>query len=146
MSDKSYTISQLSKQFGVTPRTIRHYEEKGLLSPHRNGLVRLYNARDRARLGWVLRGRRMGFTLEELRQWLDLYDVTDGGKNRLRAARAGLTERLAKLTEQRRVIEETIAELLKARDEIDRRLGAPDRPEDRRRAVALGLGPVTEPT
>lgn len=145
MSDKIFTISQLSKEFGVTPRTIRYYEDRGLLSPRRQGQARIFNGRDRVRLSLVLRGRRLGFTLEEMAEWLDLYDMADGGKNQLHVARENLDKRLVKLNEQRAAIDDAIGELLKAREEIDRRIHEMENPKDRRRTARSAGASVTEP-
>src|SRR5437588_5761655 len=72
---KSFTIRELTKEFGISARTLRFYEEKGLIVPRRNGQERLYSRRDRARLKYVLMGKAVGFSLEEVRQMLDLYDL-----------------------------------------------------------------------
>ena len=73
-----FTIRDLAKEFGVSARTLRFYEEKGLLDPTRRGEQRLYTRRDRARLAYVLAGKTVGFSLEEVREMLDLYDLGDG--------------------------------------------------------------------
>src|SRR3977135_987704 len=73
-----FTIRDLAKEFGISARTLRFYEEKGLLDPTRRGEQRLYTRRDRARLAYVLAGRTVGFSLEEVREMLDLYDLGDG--------------------------------------------------------------------
>src|SRR3954453_19500622 len=77
-SGKTYTITHLCEEFGVTPRALRFYEDEGLISPRRQGLSRVYSWRDRARLAWILRGKRVGFSLSEIREMIDLYDVDDG--------------------------------------------------------------------
>ena len=77
--DRAFTIRQLCVEFKVTPRALRFYEDKGLLSPARDGLNRVYHNRDRARLQLILRGKRVGFSLAEIREILDLYDEKDGG-------------------------------------------------------------------
>jgi DNA-binding transcriptional MerR regulator len=73
-----YSIGDLSREFGVTLRTLRFYEDKGLISPQRRGTTRLYNRRDRARLQLILRGKKVGFSLEDIKEMLDLYDLRDG--------------------------------------------------------------------
>src|SRR5580700_7216029 len=78
-----FTIRDLTKEFGVSARTLRFYEEKGLLDPRRNGEQRLYSRRDRARLRYVLMGKSVGFSLEEVREMLDLYDLGDGQRTQL---------------------------------------------------------------
>lgn len=73
-----FTISDLSAEFGVTARALRFYEDEGLIAPQRRGTQRLYAQRDRARLAWILRGKRVGFSLADIREMIDLYDVGDG--------------------------------------------------------------------
>ena len=77
MSD-TFTITDLAGEFKITPRTIRFYEDKHLLQPSRQGLSRVYSRRDRARLQLILRGKRLGFSLAEIKEMLDLYDLGDG--------------------------------------------------------------------
>ena len=73
-----YTISDLSEEFGVTARALRFYEDEGLIAPVRRGTTRIYTKRDRARLAWILRAKRVGFSLNDIREMIDLYDVGDG--------------------------------------------------------------------
>lgn len=73
-----YSISDLSAEFGVTARALRFYEDEGLISPVRRGTTRIYTKRDRARLAWILRAKRVGFSLSDIREMIDLYDVGDG--------------------------------------------------------------------
>jgi DNA-binding transcriptional MerR regulator len=75
-----YSISDLSEEFGVTARALRFYEDEGLINPVRRGLTRIYTKRDRARLAWILRAKRVGFSLLEIREMIDLYDIGDGRK------------------------------------------------------------------
>jgi DNA-binding transcriptional MerR regulator len=79
-----YSIAELAREFGVTARTIRFYEDEGLIKPHRQGLTRLYSAGDMARLGWILRGKRLGFSLAEIKELLDLYHVDRTGVQQMR--------------------------------------------------------------
>jgi len=79
-----YSIADLAREFGVTARTIRFYEDEGLIKPRRQGLTRLYSAHDRVRLSWILRGKRLGFSLAEIRELLDLYQVDRTGLQQLR--------------------------------------------------------------
>jgi len=74
----AYSISDLSEEFHVTARALRFYEDEGLISPTRRGLTRIYTKRDRARLAWILRAKRVGFSLTEIREMIDLYDIGDG--------------------------------------------------------------------
>ncbi|MEK6638592.1 MAG: MerR family DNA-binding transcriptional regulator [Pseudomonadota bacterium] len=73
-----YSISDLSEEFDVTARALRFYEDEGLISPIRRGLTRIYTKRDRARLAWILRAKRVGFSLSDIREMIDLYDIGDG--------------------------------------------------------------------
>ncbi len=83
-SQRIYSIAELSREFAITPRTIRFYEDEGLIKPRRQGMTRLYSAGDRTRLGWILRGKRLGFALAEIRELLDLYQVDRTGVQQLR--------------------------------------------------------------
>src|SRR5688572_2842749 len=74
---QSYTISDLSDEFGVTAGALRFYEDEGLIAPERHGLARIYSRRDRARLAWILRGKRVGFSLSDIREMIDLYDADE---------------------------------------------------------------------
>jgi DNA-binding transcriptional MerR regulator len=109
-----YSITALADEFGVTARTIRFYEDKGLLSPQRVGLNRIYGRRDRARLALILRGKRLGFSLSDIREMLDLYDLGDGQIEQMRLTLRKSRERLAALERQRRDLDEAIAELKEA--------------------------------
>jgi DNA-binding transcriptional MerR regulator len=111
-----YSVSQLAKQLGVTARTIRFYEDKGLITPQRAGTTRVYDHRDRARLILILRGKRLGFSLREIKEFLDLYDADPQHHVQLRQLLVSVRKRMAKLEEQRAAIEESLAEL----KEIDR--------------------------
>jgi DNA-binding transcriptional MerR regulator len=125
-----FTIRDLVKECGVTARTLRFYEEKGLLSPRRDGLERLYSRRDRARLKYVLMGRNVGFSLDEVREMLDLYDVGDGQETQLRVALSKFHERLARLERQKADIERVIDQLRRACDTVEGMLarGEPGEP------------------
>ena len=83
MADQNHSISELADEFGITTRTIRFYEEKGLLAPSRNGQTRVYSASDKVRLKLILRGKRLGFTLEESRDLIDMYDPAHGNVDQL---------------------------------------------------------------
>lgn len=108
---RTFTIRQLTKELGVTSRTLRHYEDEGLLSPERRGQARIYHGRDRARLTLILRGRRVGFSLAEIKEILDLYNSEDQGASQLEHSRKKFVERIALLEKQRKDIDEFIAEL-----------------------------------
>jgi DNA-binding transcriptional MerR regulator len=79
-----YSIAELAREFGITARTMRFYEDEGLIKPRRQGLTRLYSAGDRTRLSWILRGKRLGFSLAEIKELLDLYQVDRTGVQQLR--------------------------------------------------------------
>jgi DNA-binding transcriptional MerR regulator len=118
----AFTIRDLAREFGVSARTLRFYEEKGLLDPARRGEQRLYSRRDRARLAYVLAGKTVGFSLEEVREMLDLYDVGDGGMTQLKVALAKFAERIARLERQKSDIDRVVAELTRASDAMKAKL------------------------
>ena len=106
-----FTITDLSAEFGVTPRALRFYEDEGLIAPQRRGTSRVYSHRDRARLAWILRGKRVGFSLGEIREMIDLYDVGDGRSTQRAVTVERCRTRIAALAEQRRDIDAAIHEL-----------------------------------
>src|SRR5450759_5363108 len=101
----TYTITELATEFGITTRTIRHYEHEGLLSPRREGLNRLFCNRDRVRLKLALRGKRLGLSLAEIRELFDLYDMAHDEKRQLQEYLTKLEKRRALLAQQREDIE-----------------------------------------
>ena len=107
----TYTISELAKEFAVTTRTIRFYEDQGILSPGREGSNRVFSNRDRARLKLALRGKRLGFSLAEIRELFELYDVSRGERQRLEEFLSRLDGRRAKLAQQREDIEVMLNEI-----------------------------------
>jgi DNA-binding transcriptional MerR regulator len=111
MSETTMTIREMCEAFEVTPRTLRFYESKELLSPIRQGQRRLFTRRDRARLKLILRGKRFGFSLEELRQLLDLYDKGDQQYTQITAAYEVAQARLAAMETERAELDAAIAEL-----------------------------------
>ncbi len=108
---QSYSISDLAAEFGVTTRTLRFYEEKGLLQPERRGRVRYFSPADRVRLRLILRGRRLGLSLEESAEIIDLYKAPEGGRRQLSAL-------LQKLAERREQLEKQAADLAAVLDEL----------------------------
>ena len=104
-------IGELAKKYGVTLRTLRFYEDKGLLSPHRDGTTRLYTRRDVARLKLILLGRKVGFSLREVKQMLDLYDPTGSNTKQLKLTLEKSEKQLVRLQKQRTAIDEAIVEL-----------------------------------
>lgn len=111
MTEDQMTIRQMCDAFDVTPRTLRFYEAKELLFPIRQGTKRLFTRRDRARLKLILRGKRFGFSLEEIRQLLDLYDIGDQQVTQLSRTHELACQRLADMEQQRKDLDEAISEL-----------------------------------
>ncbi len=106
-----YSISDLSAEFDVTPRTLRWYESEGLLSPRRSGSRRIYDARDRTRLRLILRGKRIGFSLAEIGEIIDMYDAAMGERGQLELLLARIAERRGELEQRKADIDRTLAEL-----------------------------------
>ena len=115
--DDLYSIGDLSREFGVTTRTIRFYEDQGLLSPTRNGQSRIYQARDRVRLKLILRGKRLGFSLKEINKLIQLYDTPEGEAGQLRSFIEKIRARRTELLVQKDDIEHVLDEL----DTLERR-------------------------
>jgi DNA-binding transcriptional MerR regulator len=120
----TFTIRDLTREFAVSARTLRFYEEKGLLSPRRDGQDRLYGRRDRARLKYVLMGRCVGFSLDETRELLDLYDLGDHQVTQLNAALGKFRERIGRLRQQKADIDQALSELTQASATIEKMLAA----------------------
>lgn len=115
----SFSITELAEEFDVTSRTIRFYEDKGLIHPQRNGLTRVYNRSDRARLKLILRGRRLGFSLEDIKKMIDLYSPEGESSEQLTYTLDKLKEQLGKLQVQRKDIDEAIGELEEGIQELE---------------------------
>ena len=107
----SYSITELAQEFDITPRAIRFYEDLGLLNPARVGRQRVYSLRDRTRLKLTLRGKRLGLSLQEIKQLVDLYDTPSGGARQLQAFLEILASHRQQLEQQRLDLEETLAEM-----------------------------------
>ena len=110
MSDSKLTFKEMCAKFDVTPRTLRYYEYIELLQPERQGRSRYYGPRECARMTLILRGRKFGFQLEELRQWLLIYDQ-EGTKTQMRVFVDMANRKLIELEEQQKLLQETIEEL-----------------------------------
>src|SRR5215213_3981401 len=106
-----YSIGELCDEFGVTARALRFYEDERLIAPERRGTSRYYSERDRARLSWILRGKRVGFSLSEIRELLDLYDLGDHRETQRRVTIERCRERIDALRRQKADIDTTISEL-----------------------------------
>jgi DNA-binding transcriptional MerR regulator len=131
MTDR-YSISDLAQEFDITPRTIRHYEDQGLLNPQREGTSRWFSNRDRVRLKLSLRGKRLGFSLAEIRELFDLYDCSGDEKQQLQ-------QFLSKLNRHRKVLE-------RQREDIDIMLGEIDFFEKQSRKLMVDPTPSRTPT
>ncbi len=122
MSSKTMTIREMCDTYQVTPRTLRFYEAKELLAPIRQGQKRLFTHRDRARLTLILRGKRFGFSLEQIRQLLDLYGAGDQQYSQMVRTHEMASERLAEMTRERDDLDAAISELREQMDGIARTL------------------------
>lgn len=120
---RTYSIRQLCREFGATARALRFYEDKGLLTPARKGQTRVYDARDRARLKLILRGRRIGFTLQEIQEMLDLYDHKDHNAHQMAVALRRHRAQIEALKQQRQDLDEAIATAEEACAVMESKLG-----------------------
>ncbi|MEM6627356.1 MAG: MerR family DNA-binding transcriptional regulator [Pseudomonadota bacterium] len=107
---RTYTISELAREFGVTPRALRFYEDKDLLHPARDGLNRVYSVRDRARVKLIMQGKRVGFSLADIREILDVYSL-EGHRAQLRLSQKKFREQIKKLERQREDLEAALGAL-----------------------------------
>jgi DNA-binding transcriptional MerR regulator len=111
MEHKIYSVGELAKDLGVTPRTIRFYEDQGLILPQRAGNARVYTHRERARMVLILRGKRLGFSLKDIKEFLDLYVVDTTQIEQLQLLLAKVRTRVGQLEDQRQALEQTVSEL-----------------------------------
>ena len=117
-----YRIGDMAREFDVTLRTLRFYEDKGLLSPKREGSTRLYSRRDRTRLQLILLGRKVGFTLRDVKQMIDLYDPKGTNAKQLRVTLEKSEKQMNRLVKQREALEEAIGDLGQLIDNVRGRL------------------------
>ena len=122
-----YSIGEMCDAFEVTARALRFYEDEKLISPERRGTARLYTERDRARLIWILRGKRVGFSLSEIREMLDLYDIGDQRRTQRLVTIERCKQRIDVLKRQKADIDATVQDL----ENFVAQLGAPVRAEER---------------
>ncbi|WP_232496364.1 MerR family transcriptional regulator [Novosphingobium kaempferiae] len=124
-------IQEAATLLGVTMRTLRFYEDKGLIAPQRAGTTRIYSRREIGRMQLILRGKRLGFSIREIKDFLDLYDVDPEHQEQVRALKAKVGERIADLRKQKRAIDQTLEELLSIeRQALAWLEGSPLRPID----------------
>lgn len=120
---RTWSIREIADEFGITTRTVRHYEDIGLISPERVGTTRIFHRRERTRLSLIMRGRRLGFPLDEIATIVNLYDVPRGKRSQLEYVLGQIDERREDLEQRRRDIEDALAELdvfqRRCRDELD---------------------------
>ncbi|MCE1236503.1 MAG: MerR family DNA-binding transcriptional regulator [Hyphomicrobiales bacterium] len=109
--DKIFSVTELARDLGVTPRTIRFYEDQGLISPQRAGNTRVYTHRDRARMILILRGKQLGFSLRDIKEYLDLYVVDTTQSEQLQHLVKKARERITQLEGQLQAVKTTLQEL-----------------------------------
>lgn len=117
--EKHFTISELSHEFNITSRSIRHYEDQNLISPERRGTHRIYSLRDKVRLQLILRGKRLGFSLAEIREIIDLYDLPEGKQKQAKLLAGLIQERRDALLQQRKDINFMLKELDMLKSKLD---------------------------
>ena len=110
---RTYSISELAREFGLTPRALRFYEDKDMLHPARDGMTRVYSNRDRARVQLIVRGKRIGLPLNDIRDLLDLYDLGDGQRAQMQATVIKFRNHMVELQTQREDVETAMSELKK---------------------------------
>ena len=111
ITSQFYSVTQLANDLGITARAVRFYEDKGLISPRRAGNNRVYTGRDRARMILILRGKKLGFSLREIKEYLDLYDVDPTGAKQLKALQQAVQSRILQLEDQRIALDHTLRDL-----------------------------------
>jgi DNA-binding transcriptional MerR regulator len=127
--DTLYSVTELARALDITPRTIRFYEQKELIKPQRAGNTRVYTYKDKARLKLILRGKRLGFSLAEIHEYLELYEVDRTQTSQLQLLIDKVQDRIGSLEEQRRDLEQTLDELYRVREQARSALATRKRPE-----------------
>ncbi|KLN61200.1 MerR family transcriptional regulator [Kiloniella spongiae] len=117
-----HSITELTHEFGITTRTLRFYEGEKLLNPHREGRKRLYSSRDRARLILILRGKRLGFSLAEIREIIEMYDLEPGESGQIQRLLECIAKHRSKLVEKREDIDEILSEMARVTSVASQRL------------------------
>ena len=120
-----YTVTELAHELGMTARAVRFYEDKGLISPRRAGTTRVYSGRDRARMILILRGKRLGFSLSTIKEYLDLYDADITQHAQLRLLLAAVGRRRDQLVAQRQAIDDALSELADISAQAEAALSSP---------------------
>ncbi len=142
----SFSISELAREFDITPRAIRFYESEGMISPARQGQTRIFSLRDRARIVLIVQGKRVGFSLAEIREMIDLYDLEDGQVTQLKVSRKKFADRIVALERQRIDIDDSVESLKNAIAWMDERIKAGEEIESREKSmniVGFGVMPRT---
>ncbi|HUY03071.1 MAG TPA: MerR family DNA-binding transcriptional regulator [Rhodocyclaceae bacterium] len=136
MTEPTFTITELSRDFDITPRTIRYYEHQGLIFPQRAGLQRIYTKRDRTRLKLALRGKRLGLSLAEIKDLIGMYSTARDQSSQLESFLAALTKRKTSLEQQREDIEAVLSEINGFEEQCRRMLESGEPPQgDSQRAA-----------
>lgn len=134
-NNQTYSIADLAEEFGVTARALRFYEDQGLISPDRRGQTRIYSTRDHARVAWILRAKRTGFSLAEIGELLDLYDLNDGRVTQQTVTLERCRERIAALESQREDIDLSIRELQDFCETLEKLIAGTVSQDDVRREI-----------
>jgi DNA-binding transcriptional MerR regulator len=133
---RTYTISELAREFGVTPRALRFYEDKDMLHPARDGMMRIYSNRDRARLTIIVRLKRLGLPLADIREILDLYGLEDGQRAQMRLALEKYRKQVKELETQREDIDTALTELGKGIAWLEEQIAKTGPSDERKRQLA----------